>query len=188
MATEVIEPAIRLGEWFTIAAALIGAVVGPIAAIQVQKWLERRQRNRDRREWVFHTLMATRAARTSPDHVQALNMIDLAFYGPKVGRSFRHSEKDQEVLDAWKEYIDSLGENVSVLTDDARNRRWERRDELFFDLLEIMATALRYRFDRVILKKHGYIPTAHGTLEQQQEEFRRGMLSLLAGDTFLKWK
>jgi len=61
MATEVIEPAIRLGEWFTIAAALIGAVVGPIAAIQVQKWLERRQRNRDRREWVFHTLMATRA-------------------------------------------------------------------------------------------------------------------------------
>jgi len=43
----------------------------------------------------------------------------------KVGRSFRHSEKDQEVLDAWKEYIDSLGENVSRSDWMMPNRRWE---------------------------------------------------------------
>jgi len=39
---------------------------------------------RNRKAWLFHSLMAPRAARVSPEHVQALNMIDLVFYGKRI--------------------------------------------------------------------------------------------------------
>jgi hypothetical protein len=60
--------------------SIIGAtILGPILAVQAQKWVEIIRERRGRKLWIFHTLMATRAARTSTEHVQALNMIDLIF-------------------------------------------------------------------------------------------------------------
>jgi len=47
-------------------------VVGPILAVQAQKAVERARERRGRKAWLFHSLMATRAARVSPEHVQAL--------------------------------------------------------------------------------------------------------------------
>jgi uncharacterized protein DUF6680 len=55
--------------------------------------------------------MATRAARLTPDHVQALNLIDVEFYSKR--------KKYKRVLDAWKAYHDHLGENPSEGTQTA---------------------------------------------------------------------
>lgn len=60
---------------------IIATIAGPILAVQAQKWLERLRERRNRKLKVFQQLMATRASRLSTDHVQALNMIDLVFYG-----------------------------------------------------------------------------------------------------------
>ncbi|MBG1249207.1 hypothetical protein F4W02_18855 [Burkholderia pseudomallei] len=59
-------------------------VAGPILAVQAQKWVERARASAQRRDWIFGTLMATRQDRVSMEHVRALNMIDLAFYGTRV--------------------------------------------------------------------------------------------------------
>ena len=63
------------GEWITISAIIIG----PILAVQVQKLIERYKEKNDRKLNIFKTLMATRGARVSFEHVRALNMIDTEY-------------------------------------------------------------------------------------------------------------
>jgi hypothetical protein len=84
---------------------LFAVLLSPLLAVQVQEWLEQFREKRIRKILIFETLMATRAAGLPPEHVRALNMIDLTFYG---GVPNKRSKKDQQVLDAWKEYLDQL--------------------------------------------------------------------------------
>lgn len=72
---------------------IIVTFLGPIVAVQLRKFIERRSERKNNRESVFITLMATRANRAgSVDHVQALNMIDLYFSG--------NSSRDKAVINA----------------------------------------------------------------------------------------
>ena len=66
-----------LSDWLTIIAILLA----PVFAVQVQKWVEHLRERRGKKLGVFQALMATRGARLSPEHVRALNMIDLEFSG-----------------------------------------------------------------------------------------------------------
>src|ERR1700741_2114489 len=50
---------ITIADWLLIAVTF----TGPIVAVQVQKWVERIREKRNRKHWIFHTLMATRAIR-----------------------------------------------------------------------------------------------------------------------------
>ena len=98
-------------------AVITATLLGPILAVQAQKAIERASAARQRREWVFLNLMATRQDRISLDHVKALNSIDLAFYGRRVlGRVWRGG-KAQAVIDAWNEYRKHL-----TPADDMRKR------------------------------------------------------------------
>jgi hypothetical protein len=67
---------------FTDVAIVVATLLGPILAVQAQKWLERDRVVRDRRLQVFRTLMTTRAMNLSPAHVEALNAVPVEFYGP----------------------------------------------------------------------------------------------------------
>ena len=64
--------------WSAIA-IIIATCAGPILAVWASEIRQLRKQNRDRREWVFRTLMTTRSTRLHPDHVSALNHIDFAF-------------------------------------------------------------------------------------------------------------
>lgn len=79
-------------QWIMVAAM----VLGPILAVQIQKFLEARRELRRIRMNLFHTLMQTRGNRRDPAHVQALNSIDFLFH------------KDKKVVDAWRIYHDHL--------------------------------------------------------------------------------
>jgi len=163
-----------LNEWLIVGATLLG----PILAVQAQKWVERSREARVRKLQVFHSLMATRGARLSSDHVRALNMIDLSFYGPvRFGKNGR-SKTEQGVLNSWKEYLDHLGEDHDFEGPNAQ-AILARRDELFVNLLTTMATDLGYEFDRVQLRKSWYSPIAHG-----QTEERQGALLMAATEVF----
>ena len=83
---------------------VLATIAGPILAVQAQKAVEALRERRGRKERVFAQLMATRAARLSAEHVQALNTIDLVFFGSSVLGIRRRSRGEQAVLDAWKEY------------------------------------------------------------------------------------
>jgi len=168
-------------EWVMVAAT----VAGPIFAVQAQKWVERIRERRGRKLWVFQQLMATRATRTAVDHVQALNMIDLVFYGSHPFGMHWRTRAEQTVLDAWKEYHDHLTQHRGV--DDAALVVWiSRGDELFVNLLFAIAKDVHYRFDRVQLKSSAYSPVAHGEQEFELNTIRKMLVKLLSGDQSLK--
>jgi hypothetical protein len=163
----------KLAEVLTIIAVLLA----PVVAVQVQKWLELFREDRARKLWIFKTLMATRAATVSPEHVQALNMIDLEFRGTRY----------RPVTAAWKTYLDHLGSYPK--DDEKRQAVWgERRVDLLTTLLLAMGHALGYEFDDVHVKKGIYAPEAHGQIENENILIRRGLLRLLYGDAEIKMK
>lgn len=143
---------------------------GPVAAVQAQKWIERRQAKRKGKDYVFRTLMATRAARLSPEHVQALNMIDLEFYGGGT--------KEKGVREAWKQYLDHLNTRYENDTTGA----WSIRQlDLLIDLLYQMSNCLGFDFDKTQIKNSVYSPIAHGNLEQELNIIRGGLVKILTG-------
>lgn len=157
--------------------------MGPILAVQAQKAIERARERRGRKSWLFHTLMATRAARVSAEHVQALNMIDLVFYGSPFFGFKRRSKTEQVVLDSWKEYLDHLNTKV----DERDLSVWSSKsDELFVNLLYSISQDVHFQFDRVQLKKGVYSPIAHGDLEFEQAATRKLWLKVLSGQSPLK--
>lgn len=167
---------------------MVGATIaGPIFAVQAQKFVERARASNQRRHWIFETLMATRQARVSFDHVRALNMIDLAFYGRRLlGRAWR-SETSQAVLDTWHDYHSHLSfPSERRPQTDAEKRVWEgRADELFTNLLDRLATAMNYQFERTQLKGGSYSPEAHGTAELQQQAIHHLAIEILTGKKHL---
>jgi len=170
---------LELKDW-----AVIGAtVLGPILAVQAQKAVEAFRERRERKTRLFEQLMATRASRVAPEHVRALNMIDLVFYGERTLGVQRRSAKEQRILDSWKEYLDHLNNRGD---DDPIMQWFAKGDELFINLLYAIAEDIGFRFDRVQLKRGSYSPIAHGELEAEHAELRRATLSLVTGKHALK--
>jgi microsomal dipeptidase-like Zn-dependent dipeptidase len=115
--------------------------------------------------------MATRASRLNSDHVQALNGIELAFYGG--------GEKEKRVREAWNAYHNHLNDK-SYQPD--RIPEWVvRQIDLLIDLLHEMAVCLGYDFDKTHLKSSWYSPEAHGTMEQELNLIRGGLAEVLTG-------
>jgi len=160
-----------ISDWMIVCATLLG----PIIAVQVQKAVEAAREGRGQKRWVFHQLMTTRAAPLSPQHVQALNMIDLAFYG----KGPRRKAKEQRVIDLWKEHMDHLSDRA--LQDRDPDAWHDKLQDSHVNLLMSIADDVGYAFDRVQLRKGAYNPQAHGMLEHEQTQLRRLAIAVLEG-------
>ncbi|WLH72530.1 hypothetical protein PSH70_21525 [Pseudomonas fluorescens] len=161
--------------WIFGIGTIVATLLGPILAVQAQKYLERATASKNQKSWIFSTLMATRAARLSPDHVRALNMIDLAFNG---GSSNRRKPTETDVLDTWRDYLEHLSLNVN----EENSQRWaEKQQELMVLMLSAMAADLNLRYDRVLLRNGAYIPKGHTDLEIEQQNLRHFAIDVLSG-------
>ena len=145
-------------------------IIGPIAAVQIEKFLERNRDSKKRKNNVFKTLMATRGTVLSFSHVEALNRIDLEFSNDK---------KYKKIIDSWKEYFDNLSQKAT----DEQLAVWSaRNDELLANLLFEMGNKLNYEFDKILIKRNIYSPVGHSNVEREQQLIRRGILDLINGD------
>ncbi|MCJ7646059.1 hypothetical protein MUO65_04030, partial [bacterium] len=152
---------------------IIVVLIAPFLAVFAQKQIELWRERRARKLLVFKMLMATRARVLSPEHVQALNMIELEFT----------NSSDKAVLTAWKEYHDHLnsypreGENQKE-----RAAVWNQETEkLLAALLGQMGKSLGYDFDPVQIRRGAYSPEGHVITELELQLLRRMLLELLAG-------
>lgn len=162
----------ELKDWITIGAVILG----PVLAVQAQKFLEIRRDRKRRRLHLFKVLMSTRGERLSREHVQALNMIDIEFYGRKVGNTRFQTPKEKAVTNAWKNYNDSLNRKA----DYANTELWTTESySLFVRLLYEMSKALGYDYDEVQIKRDGYRPEAHANLENAQLDVLEGLAEVL---------
>lgn len=147
---------------------ILAIIAGPILAVQSQKWIERRREDRIRKLFLFRELMATRAARLSQRHVEALNLIDLEYPGNK--------SKDKTAHEAWRSYLDALG-----IPNDPEHQEmiFEKRNRAFIELMYQVAIRLKFPFDRVAIERNVYSPIKHGKLEDDYELIRQGVVELL---------
>jgi hypothetical protein len=149
---------------------ILATLVGPILAVQAQKFLERSREGRLRRLSIFRTLMATRANVLSASHVEALNAIAIEFYGTKP--AFK------AVVDAWKDYLDHLNKDTMEIA------IWDqKRRDLFVELISHMAPTVGYKFSKLEINNEIYFPKAHGQLEVEQQVIREGMLRIFTGQS-----
>jgi hypothetical protein len=157
-------------------------LLAPVFAVQVQKYTESLRERKGRKLRIFHTLMSTRAARVSPYHVEALNMIDIEFYGSRILGFTWRKPSEKFVLIAWKTYLDHLNTPFNKDHQDESKNWGTKGDELFTDLLYEMSRYLGYDFDKVYLKRSIYTPQAHFDQDQAQLIIRDSLVKILSGE------
>lgn len=161
-------------DWIMVAAIIIG----PILAVQIQRLVDIAREKRAKRMRVFYTLMSTRANKVSHSHVEALNMIDIEFYGRRIFGIRFQSRSHKAVTNSWKTYNDHLNDRNRFNNFDV----WlEKCDDLFAALLYNISQALGYDFDEVQIKRDCYKPIAHGDSENQQAIVMKGLSEVFSG-------
>lgn len=174
---------INSSDWIIASATLMG----PILAVQAQKWLESLRRTRDNRLGVFYTLMATRATRVAPAHVEALNRIDLEFR-PDRYWFFQPKRKLEEksLVEACRQYAQQLDTTFDENAEAQRVAWNTKTHDLFYELLHKMSGVLGFKFEKSDLQKNAYYPKAHGWREDLQAKVLVGAAEFLQGHQSLK--
>jgi hypothetical protein len=151
--------------WVTTAAIIIG----PLAAVLISTWLDRRRAGTDRRQAVFRSLMKTRRNWGSIEHVEALNLIEVEFHGRT------------KVLGAYRQLFDYFVNDIARRSDENDDQYATRKNThhstLLTALLKAIADDLGYHKDALEIMQGGYSPIMHGEIESDQTKIRK----LLAG-------
>jgi hypothetical protein len=157
---------------------IVAIVLAPILALRLQSKIEIFRERNTRKLNIFKVLMATRAARLSERHVEALNMIDIEFHDNK------------EVINSWRNYHSHLSSFKDIIPPNETNQAiWANKiEDLLIDLLSKMSQAVGYSFDEVTLKRGIYTPKAHGELANEQELIRKGLLKIILGEQAIAMK
>jgi hypothetical protein len=122
-------------------AVVLATATGPVAAVLITFWREKRANLRARRLEIFRTLMATRQIPISLQHVNSLNLIEVDFYG---------CENVQKEWVAYKAHL-----FAPVAEDDA----WrDKKERILANMLCQMAQTLRYNITAMDIFKGGYAP------------------------------
>jgi hypothetical protein len=162
---------------------MIGAVfIGPIAAVQVQKFIEAFRERRTRQNQIFRILMATRGARVSHDHTTALNLIDVDFSDKK--------KKEKPIVRAWRSLHDKYNkypdpkhfEANAVEYDNALRIASDNSEKDFVELLFEMSKFLGYDYEKPNIKNGAYTPKGHADQELEENLIKRLTIAVLAGD------
>lgn len=87
---------LKLYEWLTLA----GVFAGPLSAVLITLWIERRRRQNDARMQVLRMIMTTRRLPSDPAYLMAINMVELEFNDRK------------DVMEARRQYLDLVSQDV----------------------------------------------------------------------------
>ena len=156
---------------------VLATMVSPFIAVQASEKLRANVAAKEAREKVFHTLISTRGARLTPDHVAALNRIDLVF----PATSFAG------VSDSWNLYMRHLSRSRAE-AEQAGDAHFAEGNRLFMSLLKAMAGALSIPFSDTALQHNAYYPQGYIHNEQQAYLLRDAALTVLRGEQAISIK
>ncbi|WP_156437499.1 MULTISPECIES: DUF6680 family protein [Burkholderia] len=135
-------------------AVVLATFFGPTTALLITFVRDSRAQKYNRRLHVFRTLMATRRIAISPDHVNALNLIEVDYY------------KCKKVETAWKSYLDHL--NDAGRPEDAAWR--ETKERRLAELLFQMGVVLGFKITALDMFRGGYAPKGWAHKEFRSNE------------------
>jgi len=167
-------------------AIVVATLMGPVLAVQAQKWIEWATDQRRRRYSIFNTLMVTRGTRLDFDHVRALNSIDLEFRPTGLSwLNHKQKEKDHSAIETWRLYAQHLNKPCDFSNDAARIAWNVESDRLFIDLLMNMAIAVGVKVERERLQGV-YHPSGHFEREVAQLKVLSNAAMVFSGEKALK--
>jgi len=150
-------------------ATIFAVFAGPLTAVLTTRWLDDKRLKQSRRTDVFRTLMRTRRMRLTPDHVQALNLVEIEFHG------------QQPVIDAWKAYWAHLAQRPPSAKEE-QERFFHDQDALHTKLLHAIARTLKYNMEQLDIFEGGYVPQGWLDDEQTLRALRNLLLDVLSGN------
>ena len=142
--------------------------VGPIAAVLLTRFVDRRREQERRRLDLFRILMRSRRMPLSPDFVGGLNLIEIEFID------------HPEVLKAWRTLLENF-EGAPAATQQDEARIGQKRDYLRTVLLSQIAKSLRFNIPDLEIFRGGYSPQGHIDAEQEQAIVRRFYVDIALG-------
>jgi hypothetical protein len=149
-------------------------ILGPILAVQAQKWVERNTEQKNRKKRLFENLMMVRGETLSVDFKRSVNMIEMVFAG------------DKKVINAWHNLFDTFSEKFN--NDTEAKVLVDKRTDFLKILLKEMSQVCGYDFDDRTIAKGYYTPTAHMNFEEELRRVRQGAADLLEGKKSLKFE
>jgi hypothetical protein len=146
--------------WGTATLTVLAVIAAPITALWVQRKGDDHRALKKRREEIFRALWINRARPMYIARVDALNMIDVEFYG------------EQKILDAWADLFahfktDAKAQGIS----DAEQSR--QRIEKYSTLLYEMGQVLGYQFGKTHIRDDVYRPDIHNEIDAIELQTRR---------------
>lgn len=150
---------------------VLATLLSPFFAVQASEKLRKISAAKDAREKLLHTLMSTRSARLTQEHVSAVNQIDLIF----------PANKFPAVSDAWNMYMRHLSQPKPQGQQDSEKRLAETF-RLFIAMLKVMAQAVGTPFSDTALQHNAYYPQGFVDTEEQIKNLREAALKVLMGE------
>lgn len=154
---------LKASEWIMVVAVFLG----PIVAVWLTRYHDKRHELRTKQLNILRALLKTRQSRLDPEHVAALNLLDVEFYG------------DESVKAAYGKYIKHL--SAPPPPEPAQDAFFEERHDLFVGLLHSLGTCLGYNFDKHDLGRRGYSPAAWGNEQERMARNAALLTELLEG-------
>jgi hypothetical protein len=153
--------------WITGLLTVAAIFAAPITVLWVQGKRDEKQALRLRRERIFKALWVNRRRQFYVARVDALNMIDIEFFG------------EQKVIDAWQDLFAHYVQEHPGLNDE---QIFREREEKFATLLFEVSQVLGYKFGRTGIRDNIYRPILHGEFDNIEFETRRMVHELLKSD------
>jgi hypothetical protein len=153
---------LKISEWIMVVAVL----VGPIIAVLITRFNDNRREIKTRQLSILRSLLKTRQVRLDAEHVGALNLIELEFYGV------------DSIVHAYSSYISHLS---SIPVEAAQDNFYRVRVDLFSALLHAIGNHLGYRFDKLDLDRRSYSPIAWVDEQERARKNAALLTELLEG-------
>src|ERR1035437_8574222 len=153
--------------WWTTGLTVVAIIAAPITALWVQRKGDDRRASKARKEAIFRTLWTNRARPAYVVRVDALNMIDVEFFG------------EQKIIDAWADLFahyrtDYNAEGVS----EAEQTR--RQIEKYATLLYEIGQSLGYKLGKTHIRDDIYRPDIHNEYDTMDLRTRRLTCDIMA--------
>ncbi len=157
----------NIESWFT----LLAIVVGPLSAVIVTYYLQKRDQLKANKFHIFRILMANRKTPVNIDRMKALNLIEIDFVGNK------------SVLDAHRRLIQIYDDPIFQNAEGAELERLiVSSQDAYANLVHEIAKSLGYNIPQLEALRGGYYPQAFEALEQQQFIIRDFIVRLNNGE------
>lgn len=120
---------------------------GSLLTLIISKLLDNQEEKKNRKLWIFRTLLANFLNRHSYDFVSAINLVEVDFDG------------NNKVKAAWKSYRKTLSpRNPSPISEEEIKTFLKEIDDALAELLKVIGDDLGYKRDKLDILNNAFIP------------------------------